>query len=261
MPEYRDARLRELQWVFEAEEKRQQEEEERRRIRAEQREEERVQRELLKEKEDAEKEEANFEKTIEKVRREMEAAAGAERDAMQAKIQQLQDDLAKARERKERAISRAQQTKAGDVYIISNIASFGEGVLKIGLTRREHPDERIQELGDASVPFPFDKHALIHSDNAPELEQILHDHLSDRRLNLVNHRKEFFRVSLDEVKAQLSALGIKADITSIPEAKEYRETRAALTNKEHKPKSNEVAQTQAPFPKDPFERPEESKHA
>jgi CRP-like cAMP-binding protein len=260
LPEYRDERLNELKMVFEAAEKRQQEKEEQRRILAEQREEERVQRELLKEKEDAEKEEGKFENSIEKVRREIEASAGAERVALQAKIQQLEADLADAHARKERALAQAQLTKAGHVYIISNIGAFGEGVLKIGLTRRKVPDERIHELGDASVPFPFDKHALIYSENAPKLEEDLQECFRDKRLNLVNDRKEFFRISLDEVKAQLSALGIKVDILSIPEAKEYRQTKA-LTEKEQKPNGSEPVQAQARFPNDPFESPEETKHA
>jgi hypothetical protein len=96
-------------------------------------------------------------------------------------------------------------TKSGFVYVISNIGSFGEKVVKIGMTRRMEPMERIQELGDASVPFPFDLHVMLYSDNAPQLEGALHDLFEDRRVNMVNARKEFYRdVELAEVKRSSS---------------------------------------------------------
>lgn len=97
----------------------------------------------------------------------------------------------------------AQQTKSSYVYIISNFGSFGDGVFKIGMTRRLEPLDRVRELGDASVPFTFDVHALIYSEDAPALEAELHRHFNEHRLNLVNNRKEFFRVDLDELKAKL----------------------------------------------------------
>ena len=86
------------------------------------------------------------------------------------------------------------------MYVISNIGSFGEGIYKIGLTRRLEPYDRVKELGDASVPFEFDVHAMIFSDDAPALENTLHRHFRDRELNKVNHRKEFFRVDIDEIE-------------------------------------------------------------
>jgi len=101
--------------------------------------------------------------------------------------------LDEARKAKQRAIARAQLTKSGFVYVISNIGSFREKVFKIGMTRRMEPMERISELSDASVPFPFDLHAMLYSDNAPELEGALHALFEDRRLNMVNRRKEFYR--------------------------------------------------------------------
>ena len=94
----------------------------------------------------------------------------------------------------------AQQTKAGHVYVISNIGSFGDNVFKIGMTRRLEPMDRVKELGDASVPFEFDVHAMIYSDNAPELENIMHKEFDSRRVNLVNSRKEFFKVELQEIE-------------------------------------------------------------
>ena len=180
---------------------------------------------------------------------------------MQAKIIQLEADLAAAHERKARAIAQAQLTKAGHVYIISNVGAFGEGVLKIGLTRRLEPEERIQELGDASVPFPFDIHALIYSENAPELEARLQNHFWDKRLNWVNDRKEFFRIPLNEVSTELHQLGLGVDVLSVPEAKEYRQTVVALAENETKLTGIEAKHIAPKFPSDPFSSTKDSEHA
>jgi Domain of unknown function (DUF4041)/T5orf172 domain len=249
---YKEARLQELQLVFEAAEKRQQEREQQRRLRAEQQEEERVQRELQREREEAEKDEAKYEKEIARARRDMEKARDAEREAMLARIRQLEGDLAAAHDRKERAIARAQLTKVGHVYVISNLGAFGEGVLKIGLTRRLDPEERVRELGDASVPFPFDIHALIYSENAPELETKLHNHFWDRRVNWANDRKEFFQVSLEEVASAISECGFSADVSVVPEAKEYRQTVAAIDASKQQSTSKAAASAPSRFPLDPF---------
>jgi hypothetical protein len=112
------------------------------------------------------------------------------------------------------------------VYILSNIGSFGEELYKIGMTRRLEPLERVKELGDASVPFNFDVHAMIYCENAPELENKLHQHFDCRRVNLVNLRREYFHVTLEEI---IAAVGEHhGDITFVktPEAAEYRETLA-----------------------------------
>ena len=112
-------------------------------------------------------------------------------------IEELEQKLQNALEDKERAISQAQLTKTGHVYIISNIGSFGENVYKIGLTRRLEPEIRVRELGDASVPFHFDIHAMIFAEDAPSLERKLHEVFHSKRVNLVNTRKEFFKVTLE----------------------------------------------------------------
>lgn len=226
--EYRRSRLDELRLVFEAAEKRQQEREEQRRQRAAQREEEKVQRELLREQEEATKDEGRYEKALAKARQELEAARDSERAAMEARIRELEADVAAAHSRKERAVAQAQLTRVGHVYVISNVGTFGEGVIKIGLTRRLDPEERVQELGDASVPFPFDIHAMIYSENAPELETALHEHFWDQRLNWVNDRKEFFRITPAEVQAELVRRGLKAELSTVPEAKEFRQTVATM---------------------------------
>lgn len=111
--------------------------------------------------------------------------------------------------------------------MISNVGSFGEHVYKIGMTRRLEPMERVFELGDASVPFPFDVHAMLYSDNAPDLESALHQLLEERQLNLVNPRKEFYRdVEIEEIEAFVKGRGLSAQFISNPEAREYRETLA-----------------------------------
>jgi len=106
-----------------------------------------------------------------------------------------------AQAKHQRAVSLAQQTKCGHVYVISNVGSFGENMFKLGLTRREDPLERVHELGDASVPFPFDVHATVWSEDAPALEAALHQYFRDRSVNLANPRKEFFHVSLPEIES------------------------------------------------------------
>lgn len=121
----------------------------------------------------------------------------------------------------------AEQTKQGHVYIISNIGSFGENVYKIGMTRRLEPNDRVSELGSASVPFVFDIHAMIHTNNAPELEKRLHDRFDNYRLNMKNKRKEFFNVELSEIKkavTEYTSLDIEFIETAV--AQDYYESQA-----------------------------------
>lgn len=112
-------------------------------------------------------------------------------------------ELEKLREKAKRAISLAQQTRAGYVYVISNKLSFGEGVVKIGMTRRADPYDRVKELGDASVPELFDVHAFAFTEDAPTFERFLHNRFSAQRVNLINGRKEFFFASANEVVAEM----------------------------------------------------------
>ena len=116
--------------------------------------------------------------------------------------------------------------KAGYVYIISNIGAFGENVYKIGMTRRLDPQERVDELGDASVPFNFDVHALIFTDDAPGLETALHNAFESRKLNKINSRREFFAVSLDEIKSEVRKNFDKTvEWIDVPEAEQYRQSK------------------------------------
>lgn len=222
-------RLRELRLVHEHAEKKQAEAEEQRRIREQMREEERVQRELERAKQEADADERRYQKALERARDEAAKARGAELDLLNDRVKELEQSLAEAHARGERAVSQAQLTKSGHVYIISNIGSFGPDVVKIGMTRRLEPLDRVRELGDASVPFCFDVHAMIYSEDAPGLESKLHRHFAEKRLNLVNDRKEFFRADLAEISSFAESLGLTAELTLVAEAKEYRETVALRT--------------------------------
>lgn len=135
----------------------------------------------------------------------------------------------------------AQQTKRGHVYVISNIGSFGENIYKIGMTRRLDPMDRIRELGDASVPFPFDVHAIIFSEDAPSLENELHKAFESKRVNLVNPRKEFFNVTLDEIEKIVHKNNASIEFTQLAEARDYRETNALKERQIDKAKITEGA--------------------
>lgn len=134
--------------------------------------------------------------------------------------------LEEAHAKFERAQAMAEKTKSGYVYIISNIGSFGDDVVKIGLTRRLDPVDRVRELGDASVPFTFDTHAIIYSDDAPALERALHKEFEAVRINAQNFRKEFFRTHIEEVEAAVTRLAPGAPFFRDVEAQDYRETLA-----------------------------------
>ncbi|GAB3215110.1 DUF4041 domain-containing protein [Pseudaeromonas pectinilytica] len=162
------------------------EREERQRIREEERDEERVKKELEK----AERDRVRMENLVKQELMKISEAT----DAQKMKLALHQKELEMLRAKEVRAMSLAQQTRAGYVYIISNVVSFGEGVCKIGMTRRLDPNDRVKELGDASVPDFFTVHAFIYTDDAPTLEKFFHDQFKNRRVNLVNHRKEFFRL-------------------------------------------------------------------
>jgi hypothetical protein len=186
-------------------------------------------REQMREEEKAAREAERAQRQIEEERKRYEEQLASEKDKAKIKeLEQLIQDL----NSKSRAISQAQLTRAGNVYVLSNVGSFGENVYKIGMTRREVPEDRVRELGDASVPFPFDVHAMISTKDAPSLEKALHNHFGQRRLNLENERKEFFRLTIEEIRDELKRLkddlGIESEIqlSLLAEAKEYRMSEA-----------------------------------
>ncbi|MCC9020418.1 DUF4041 domain-containing protein [Flavobacterium lipolyticum] len=226
--EFLELKLKEITLEYEFQVKRQEEKEEMRAIQEELREEEKARREFEQAQKQAEKEEETYQRALLKARKEVEKATGELQEELNSKILILEQELLIAQEKKERALSMAQQTKRGHVYIISNIGSFGENVYKIGMTRRLEPIDRVKELGDASVPFQFDVHAMIYSDEARTLECELHKAFSNKKVNMLNYRKEFFNVSLEEIEQKIDELGFEAEFTILPEAMQYRETLALL---------------------------------
>ena len=195
-----------------------------RELREQEREEKKARQEAERIQKEAAKEEEIKRKAIAELEKAMEQKSIEERADFQERLDALRAELDEAHQKFERARSRAQETKQGHVYIISNIGSFGEGVLKIGMTRRMEPMDRVKELGDASVPFTFDVHALIESDNAPELESTLHRVFDGRRVNKVNKRKEYFNVTVDDIESELTKLDISALFNKVASADEYYQT-------------------------------------
>jgi hypothetical protein len=215
-PSYHSARIEELRLVADFLEQQAREKEAERERREQMKEEEKAQKEFEAEKTRLEKElnhqENALEKAVESGNAEAIEAARANIDALTSAIQGVE--------------SRAANTSMGYVYVISNIGSFGEGVVKIGLTRRLDPDLRIHELSNASVPFIFDKHAAILVDDAVSLEHSLHKAFENLRINKANPRKEFFRVSPKEAVAKLEELSGKEvfEFSEVAEAIEWRQT-------------------------------------
>jgi outer membrane murein-binding lipoprotein Lpp len=208
--------LAELKTEFETAVRKQAAREEQAKIKERIREEQKAEAEFERERKRLEQEQ----KLVERLLQEARAKATAETFAQ---IEELERRLADAQDR-QRSLSMAQQTKAGNVYVISNIGSFGEDVFKIGMTRRLDPMDRVRELGDASVPFPFDVHMMISSENAPALENSLHRAFNARRLNKVNFRKEFFRVSIEEIRGIVEQSQGVVEYVATPEALQYRES-------------------------------------
>lgn len=220
------ARLNELKWGVAVVALKQQEREEQRIIKERIREEEKARREYEKAMREAAKQEEIIRKAIEKARAEIEKSSAEQKEKYELQLQELEAKLAEAEAKSQRALSMAQQTRSGHVYIISNVGSFGENVYKIGMTRRLEPLDRIRELGDASVPFPFDVHAMIYSEDAPTLETELHKMFAKNQVNKVNPRKEFFRLPLEQVKNYVTSKGVEVQWTLLAEAAQYRETLA-----------------------------------
>lgn len=221
---YLNARLGELKWGMIIYELKNQMQEEQRKLRETMKDEERARREYEKALRDAEKEEKLLRDAMEKAKVQILAASEAQKKEYEAKLVELEVKLKEAEEKGQRALSMAQQTKKGNVYIISNVGSFGENVYKIGMTRRLDPYERVRELGDASVPFPFDVHAIISSDDAPALETSLHKEFAMMQMNKVNPRKEFFRIGLKEIRDAVEQKGLDVAWSMMAEAIEYRES-------------------------------------
>lgn len=225
-PEYKKLKFDELYLAFEYQQKKQEEKEEQRRLREEIREQQKLEREIKEARERIAKERMHYSKAIKEIQARISDSKNAEElNDLNIKLGELQarwNDL----DQEEKIVDyREQNAKAGYVYIISNIGSFGENIYKIGMTRRLEPMERITELGDASVPFPFDIHALIFSDNAPDLEAKIQNHFHSHRLNKINNRKEFFKADINEIENIIKVNYDKVlDMMKIHPAEQYRES-------------------------------------
>ena len=224
--DYIRLKLEELKLVNDIHVLREAKKEEQRRERQRLEDEMKAQKEFERELRKAQRDEDNARRALEKAQ--LEAAKekeDSERFAkLQEQIEKLQSALKEAEERNQRTMSMAQQTKSGWVYIISNIGSFGNNVYKIGMTRRPDPMIRVYELGDASVPFPFDVHAFIFSEDAPALETALHQAFDKHKVNSVNYRKEYFKVSLDAIKRKVAELGYEVDWEDYAYAPQFRDS-------------------------------------
>ena len=176
-----------------------------------------------------EKEESKYRSEIEKLTEQLSVAQNEEVEKLNARILELQAQLADVTIKKEE-ISNLANGKAGNVYVISNLGSFGENVFKIGMTRRLNPQDRVNELGDASVPFKFDVHSFIFSDDAVGLENKLHQILNNKRVNKVNMRKEFFYTSVDELEQLVTDIEPTAEFNKTMIAEEFRQSLSSKEN-------------------------------
>ncbi len=223
---YLSLKLDELHLAHEFQLKKQEEKEEAKRLREEMREQQKLEQEIRTAREKIAKERKHFAAALKALNARLtDAIDSQERLELEKRISEVQAQRNEL-DNEEKVIDyREQNAKAGYVYVISNVGAFGEGVFKIGMTRRLEPMDRVDELGDASVPFWFDVHALVFSENAPALEAKLHDRFATGRLNKVNGRKEFFRADIKEIESI-----IRANYDSVVEvvydapAEQYRES-------------------------------------
>lgn len=220
-PKYIDWKEEELTLAFEYQQKKQEEKEAQKVARAEMREAARLQKEIEAQRKKIEKEQTHYQTAYEKLIKQLEQNPNNS-DLLSKKLE-LESQLSDIEKAIKDIDYREANQRAGYVYVISNIGAFGENVFKIGMTRRLDPQERVDELGDASVPFNFDVHAMIFSDDAPALENALHKAFEDRKLNMVNTRREFFNVTLDEIKEVVRKNFDKTvEFIDVPDAEQFR---------------------------------------
>jgi len=226
LPAYLDARLAELKWAVVVQELAQRDREEQRYLKEQERDKLKAEQERQKQLREAEKEKDIIRRAVEDAEKRFAAASAEQKVESEKELTELRKKLEDATKHE---LTIAQQTSKGRIYVISNIGSFGEGVFKIGLTRRQ-ASERVDELGGASVPFEFDIHAVIETENAPALEYKLHQLLLAARMNKINLRKEFFRLNLNEIRQIVSKLELGKDFngtvawTEKAKAQQYHES-------------------------------------
>ena len=218
---YINSKIEELHLAFEYQQKKQEEKEAQKAARAEMREAAKLQKEIEEQRKKIEKEQTHYQTAYKKILKQLEQNP-SDNSLLEKKLE-LENQLSDIDKAIKDIDYREANQRAGYVYIISNIGAFGENVYKIGMTRRLDPQDRVDELGDASVPFNFDVHAMIFSDDAPALEAALHKAFEDRKLNMVNTRREFFNVTLDEIKKVVKENFDKTvEFIDVPDAEQYR---------------------------------------
>ena len=223
---YKNLKFEELYLAFEYQQKKQEEREAQKRAREELREQQKLEQEIRQARERIAKEKRHYMRAILELESRLNQTANeVERALLLEKLGEVNGQYSEL-EKEEKVIDyREQNAKAGYVYIISNLGAFGENVYKIGMTRRLEPLDRIDELGDASVPFAFDVHALVFSENAPALEAKLHEHFRKGRINKLNNRKEFFRADIHEIEQVIRKNYDKVvDVVKEAAAEQYRES-------------------------------------
>lgn len=237
--DYYDLKIQELHLAFEYQQKKQEEKERQKEIRAQEREEAKLQKEIEEARKKIEKEKTHYTNALEAAQHQLAITDNdAEREELNKKIAEIENQMTEIDKNLSDIDYREANQRAGYVYVISNIGSFGTDIYKIGMTRRLDPTERVDELGDASVPFNFDIHAMIFSDDAPKLETALHHAFEDKKLNMINTRREFFHVSLDEIERVVKEnFDGTVEFVKIPDAEQYRESNklreAIAAPKEH----------------------------
>lgn len=224
--EFLNLKMDELRLAYEYSRKVQEEKEEIRQKRELQREEQKAIKELEEKRIELEKEKKHYSNVLESVNKQiLEETQEERKNLLIEKRQQIENNISEVQKAIRDVDYRQANQRAGYVYIISNIGSFGENIYKIGMTRRLDPQDRVDELGDASVPFKFDVHAFIFSDDAPRLEATLHKAFEDKKVNMINGRKEFFNVSLEEIEKVVKENHDKTvEFKYIPDAEQYRES-------------------------------------
>ena len=219
---YKKLKIKEARLISDYKILKQEEKEEQQRIKEQMKEEAKLQKELEEAQVSITKEKKRFTLEIEKLKKQLQKANEEEIFELKNKIKELENGLEKVKQDEINLENRKNSTRAGYVYIISNIGSFGENIYKIGMTRRLDPQIRVDELGSASVPFKFDVHAFIFSEDAFALESKLHNHFNNYRVNKVNTKKEFFNVTLEEIENYVKTLDRTVKFTKTATADEYR---------------------------------------
>lgn len=223
--DYLALKLDELYLAYEYKQKKEEEKEEQRLLKEQMREEKRVQQEIEREKKKLKKDETHFAQAYKQLEKQFKDADEEMKKDINVKMAEIEESIKALQEELKAVDYREQNAKAGYVYIVSNIGSFGENIFKIGMTRRLEPTERVKELGGASVPFDFDIHAMVFSDNAPALENALHKEFVDYQVNRINPRKEFFRVSMEAIETKVKEKHDKTvEFTRLAQAEDYRKS-------------------------------------